>query len=339
MKHKTHIENNMIPKSDCPTKNIINIKSNPSSSPLSTHNVVLNHRQRSLANNSIRKQPHINPVKEVVSNFNTSHRYATASQILLNSEQVDCLIDSGAFKSFISEQYYKRRTFQIGKVTSNKRWVTANGNPIQVLGQTELNLQIGACNLNTTFIIAKNLAHDVLIGVDILKPNNFIINYEKNTLTCNSYSIPIQTVTPVKTNLIHSTSSINLSPNTTTTIWIKYDIPNVNLFVNPLGKAKGFPTVVTTCNDGPNKNHIPIFLTNSTPIYIRINRGDVIACISEANILCSINSETDFDSFILQEMTQLETVNSIQPSSIWKPSERIKTNNKLSKTFVTSTYR
>ena len=38
-------------------------------------------------------------------------------------------------------------------------------------------------------------------------------------------------------------------------------------------------------------------------------------------------------------MTQLETVNSIQPSSIWKPSERIKTNNKLSKTFVTSTYR
>jgi hypothetical protein len=189
-----------------------------------------------------------------VSNFNTSHhRYATASQILLNSEQVDCLIDSGAFKSFISEQYYKSRTFQIGKVTSNKRWVTANGNPIQVLGQTELNLQIGACNLNTTFIIAKNLAHDVLIGVDILKPNNFIINYETNTLTCNSYSIPIQTVTPVKTNLIHSTSSINLSPNTTTTIWIKYDIPNVNLFVNPLGKAKGFPTVVTTCNDGPTK--------------------------------------------------------------------------------------
>jgi hypothetical protein len=82
------------------------------------------------------------------------------------------------------------------------------------------------------------------------------------------------------------------------------------------------------CTEGTYKNHIPIFLTNTSPIPIRINHGDAIASISEAQILSSINSENDFDSFIIREMNHSDSINSISPSQPWKPSERIKINNK-----------
>jgi hypothetical protein len=206
--------------------------------------------------------------------------------------------------------------------------VTANGSPIHVIGETQLTLSIGVLEITANFVIAKQLAHDIIIGVDILKPNNFIVNYDNNTLTCLSHSIPIQTITPIKTHLIHSNCSIDILPNTTDIIWIKYDFTNVNLLVSPLGRLKCSSTIVTKCTEGTYKDHIPILLTNTSPIPIRINHGDAIASISEAQILCSINSENDFDSFILHEMKHSESINSITPSRPWKPSERIKINNK-----------
>ena len=172
------------------------------------------------------------------------------------------------------------------------------------------------------------MAHDFIIGVDILKPNRFIVNYDDNILTCHSVSVPIQSVTPVKTQLIHANCSIKLLPNTTDIIWVKCDLPNVNLLVNTCGRIKSTPTVVTMCTEGTHEHHIPIHLANTTPSAIHINRGDVIASVSEANILCSINSENDFDTFILRETNNFDTVNSITPSRPWKPSERIKNNNK-----------
>jgi hypothetical protein len=186
----------------------------------------------------------------------------------------------------------------------------------------------GELEITAIFVIAKQLAHELIIGVDILKPNRFILNYDDNILTCQSLSVPIQSITPVKTQLIHANFSIELLPYTTDIIWVKCVLPNVNLFVNPLGQIKSSPTVATMSTEGTHKHHIPIHLANTAPSAIHINRGDVIASVSEANILCSINSGNDFDAFILRETNNFEAVNSITQSRPWKPSERIKTNNK-----------
>ncbi len=262
-------------------------------------------------NHSPFSRTHVKKIKETVNNFSQpTYRYATSSNLLVNGEPTTCLIDTGALTSFISASYFKSRSLSLRSLTVNKQWVTANGSPIHVIGETQLTLSVGVLEITANFVIAKQL----IIGVDILKPNNFIVNYDTNTLTCQSHSVSIQTITHIKTHLIHSNCSIDLLPNTTDIIWIQYDLPNVNLLVSPLGRLKCSSTIVTMCTEGAYKDHIPIFLTNTSPIPIRINHGDAIASISEAQICSSINSENDFDSFILREMNHSESFNSFSPS-------------------------
>ena len=70
--------------------------------------------------------------------------------------------------------------------------MTANGSPIVVKVQGTLNLKIGNENLRSIFIVAKDLSQNLIIGVDILSPNNCIIDYSTNQLIVGNSNIPIQ---------------------------------------------------------------------------------------------------------------------------------------------------
>ena len=79
--------------------------------------------------------------KEIINSFNSnSLKSATASMLKINGEETECLIDTGAYTSFISHEYWKKRKFSNTKLTTRKNWVTANGTPIEVAGQTQLGL-------------------------------------------------------------------------------------------------------------------------------------------------------------------------------------------------------
>jgi hypothetical protein len=119
----------------------------------------------------------------VVYNFNSNQsRCATSSQILINGEEAECLIDTGAFASFISETYFNQRQLIKQAIEHNKRWISAIGSPIHVVGQTSLTLTIGTTRFTAPFIIARNLAQDIFICVNILKPHSCIVDYKSNTL-------------------------------------------------------------------------------------------------------------------------------------------------------------
>ena len=61
----------------------------------------------------------------------------------INGEETECIIDTGAYTSFISREYWKKRKFSNNKLTTRKNWVAANGTPIEVAGQTQLQIEIG----------------------------------------------------------------------------------------------------------------------------------------------------------------------------------------------------
>ena len=123
--------------------------------------------------------------KEIINSFNSnSLKSATASMLKINDEETECLIDTGAYTSFISHEYWKKRKFSNTKLTTRKNWVTANGTPIEVAGQTQLQIEIGSKILIANFVIAKDLAHKIIIGVDILKPNGCVLDFNVNKLYC-----------------------------------------------------------------------------------------------------------------------------------------------------------
>ena len=84
--------------------------------------------------------------KRVVVNAfnNNSLKSATSCILKINGNETECLIDSGANTSFISEKFWKQRNFPREKLKTRKNWVTANGNPISIEGQTQLQLEIGS---------------------------------------------------------------------------------------------------------------------------------------------------------------------------------------------------
>ncbi|RNA14762.1 Gap-Pol poly [Brachionus plicatilis] len=106
---------------------------------------------------------------------NVFYQKCSTSIILeVEGQTEEILIDSGAQTSFISEKYAQLGKFKRTKIKKRKYWITANGSQLEVSGQTSMNIMIGNTRIIGTFIISRKLAHDLIIGVDFLKPNNCI---------------------------------------------------------------------------------------------------------------------------------------------------------------------
>ncbi|RNA41993.1 hypothetical protein BpHYR1_051839 [Brachionus plicatilis] len=79
---------------------------------------------------------------EILSEIFTTN-VSTGVEIEINGKVSECLIDTGAFTSFISLDYFN--SYNISKFTeiknlNRKKWITANGRPLEVVGETELEL-------------------------------------------------------------------------------------------------------------------------------------------------------------------------------------------------------
>ena len=81
----------------------------------------------------------------------------------------------------------------VSKIENIKNWITANGTPLEVIGQTTLELKFGNKIIKGNFIISTQLAHEVIIGVDILNKNKCIVDFGENKLECNGEKIEIKT--------------------------------------------------------------------------------------------------------------------------------------------------
>jgi predicted aspartyl protease len=173
--------------------------------------------------NNLTKKQKIEKPKEVIYNFNnTKVRCATASSILIDGENTDCLIDTGAHTSFISDDYFKQRNFQKQKIENYKNWVTANGTPIEVAGQVTLDIQIDSHLFKADFVIAYKLAQEVIIGVDILKPNQCIVDYRNNTLQCGDSVVDTFTLEPKQIKLAHANCAVDIAPFSQELFWVNW---------------------------------------------------------------------------------------------------------------------
>ncbi len=73
-------------------------------------------------------------------------------------------------------------------------------------------MQIGKEKVNVTFVVGKNLVHDVIIGVDILKPYLFIVGFSSDTFKYRNESIKITTRCSTRSKLVSSATRIQIEP-------------------------------------------------------------------------------------------------------------------------------
>jgi len=87
--------------------------------------------------------------------------------------------------------------------------VTANGSPLETNGQTTLEFLIGNKLVKGDFIIAKNLSNDIILGVDFLKINKCVIDFNKDNLFCNKQKIDLKSKS---SNVVCSTHDFTIEP-------------------------------------------------------------------------------------------------------------------------------
>ncbi|GFU01505.1 uncharacterized protein TNCV_3123701 [Trichonephila clavipes] len=89
--------------------------------------------------------------------------------ILLNETLITALWDTGAEKSFISREIYRRYFSYLPRQTTKDRVVTAQEAPCCHLGRVELQIRIRDFQKTWEFHILDNMQYQCILGIDIMK--------------------------------------------------------------------------------------------------------------------------------------------------------------------------
>ena len=269
--------------------------------------------------------------KEYLSDLNSKQPYekfATSSDIIINNQIKECLIDSGAQTSFIDDRYVVGRAFRRHEIFNMRNWVTANGSPLEIRGQTDLTLRIGSKEFNHTFVIARNLSHDVIIGTDFLLPNEFILNFKDKLLQSGENYVKIKSFSRINSNInsVSIIEQVDIGPFSKVKCWANIDkkLPEVLYFhSNDKIVSEGLVTNI----DG----RISLVFSNPTGLNKTLMPNTIIGHVESCQIISSINSTESLNKYLLEENFEIEKICPIKinnnNNSNWRPSEQININN------------
>ena len=90
----------------------------------------------------------------------------------LAQEQCKVLIDTGAARCCIREDYYHKLSNAPLELLKNVRIRSATGRDLQTLGRTVSPIELGGRKYNVEFIVCKNLTRPAILGLDFLRQNS-----------------------------------------------------------------------------------------------------------------------------------------------------------------------
>ncbi|GFV00649.1 uncharacterized protein TNCV_4752861 [Trichonephila clavipes] len=92
--------------------------------------------------------------------------------VLLNETLVTALWDTGAEKSFISEEVYRKYFSYRSRQKTKDRVVTAQGAPCCHLGRVELQIRIREFQKTWEFHLLNNMQYQCILGIDFMNESN-----------------------------------------------------------------------------------------------------------------------------------------------------------------------
>ncbi|GFW38827.1 retrovirus-related Pol polyprotein from transposon 297 [Trichonephila clavipes] len=102
--------------------------------------------------------------------------------ILLKETLVTALWDTGAEKSFISEEVYRRYFSYRPRQKTKDRVVTAQGAPCSHLGRVELQIRIREFQKNWELHILNNMQYQCILGIYFMKESKLTLDFDQKSL-------------------------------------------------------------------------------------------------------------------------------------------------------------
>lgn len=109
----------------------------------------------------------------------------------IDGQPVKFFVDTGASVSLLSEKVRKK----IGRAAAPCGDVTlqaANGSFLRCMGKMDCDVQVGSKRLAWSFIVADVVAHDVIVGRDLLQRLGMCIDFEKQAVSCQGEEIAVR---------------------------------------------------------------------------------------------------------------------------------------------------
>ncbi|GFY01371.1 retrovirus-related Pol polyprotein from transposon opus [Trichonephila clavipes] len=102
--------------------------------------------------------------------------------ILLNETFITALWDTGAEKSFISDEVYRNYFSYRPRQKTKDRVVTAQGAPCSHLGRVELQIRIREFQKPWEFHILDNMQYQCILGIDFMKASRLTLDFDQKSL-------------------------------------------------------------------------------------------------------------------------------------------------------------
>ncbi|GFX48322.1 uncharacterized protein TNCV_4613211 [Trichonephila clavipes] len=102
--------------------------------------------------------------------------------ILLNETFITALWDTGAEKSFISEEIYRKYFSYRPRQKTKDRVVTAQGAPCSHLGRVELQIRIREFQKPWEFHILDNMQYQCILGINFMKASRLTLEFDQKSL-------------------------------------------------------------------------------------------------------------------------------------------------------------
>ena len=111
-----------------------------------------------------------------------NHMGSVIITICIEARYLHVLADSGASITLISERMALILELQMEPLRTAISLNTANKSKLEILGSTQITLTIGTQVKVVRTVIARNLAHDMILGTDFLRKHKCCIEFENDTI-------------------------------------------------------------------------------------------------------------------------------------------------------------
>ena len=103
------------------------------------------------------------------------------------------LVDTGSAVTLIHSRVWKKLQPRYECLEKAPRVIAANGLPLKILGQVLVDVRVASVHASHHVLVAEDISHDCLLGVDFLSANNFTIEVGNNRLSSrdNNSSAPL----------------------------------------------------------------------------------------------------------------------------------------------------
>jgi hypothetical protein len=131
-------------------------------------------------------------------------------------DTITCMLDSGSTTTIISADLAKQLDLE-KLIRKEDCHLTCINGKVKTLGKLNLNFKIENGHFNADFVVVENLSYNILFGVDFLKHNKLILDFDKNRVNQNGKLL----CKLFFNNLLRMDRNISIPPNSIQT----FDVP------------------------------------------------------------------------------------------------------------------